>query len=247
MRAQELNADVTAIRMVMITGEASSTAMRDDLRQRMAALGCADTRVANRYGSTEQGGSMVECREGQGFHSLAPDQLFHEVVDPHAGRRLPDDERGMLAFTHLDRRGTMFLRYLVGDVVTMATETCPHCGRTSPRITSQPVRTGDIVKIKGTLVNLQTLKERLDRMSGLDEYQIVIRPQDAEDPFSMDELLVRIATVGGESAEIAEAITEETTRTTNVRPRVEFVDRDEIYDPLAASKPKRVLDLRAPR
>jgi phenylacetate-coenzyme A ligase PaaK-like adenylate-forming protein len=247
MRAQEVNADFTSVRMVMITGEASSSAMRDDLRRRMRELGCADTRIANRYGSTEQGGSMVECQPGAGFHSLAPDQIFHEVVNPGTGERLADGETGMLAFTHLMRRGTLFLRYKVGDVVSMTTATCPHCGRTSPRITSQPVRTGDIVKIKGTLVNLQILKERLDTFSALDEYQIVVQPVDARDPFSMDELVIRIAVAPGQSDDIAARVIEETTALAHMRPRVETVERDEIYDPLVAAKPRRVVDIRPPR
>ena len=65
---------------------------------------------------------MIECQEGAGFHSLVPDQLFHEVVNPETGERLPDGQSGMLAFTHLMRRGTLFLRYLVGDVVTLSHE-----------------------------------------------------------------------------------------------------------------------------
>ena len=62
VRARELGADFRSVRMAMITGEASSPAMRADMRRRMAELGCADTRLVNRYGSTEQGGSMVECQ-----------------------------------------------------------------------------------------------------------------------------------------------------------------------------------------
>ena len=55
MRAQELCADFRSVRMVMTTGEASSLAMRDDMRRRMRALNCADTLILNRYGFTEQG------------------------------------------------------------------------------------------------------------------------------------------------------------------------------------------------
>ena len=40
----------------------------------------------------------------------------------------------MLAITHLHRRGTVLLRYLVGDVVTLARAPCPHCGRDGERI-----------------------------------------------------------------------------------------------------------------
>jgi len=247
MRAQERSADFSSVRMIMITGEASSSAMRDDLRHRMRRLRCADTRITNRYGSTEQGASMVECQDGAGFHSLAPDQVFHEVVDPQTGERLADGQTGMLAFTHLMRRGTLFLRYQVGDVVSLTNQTCPHCGRTSLRITSQPVRSGDIVKIKGTLVNLQVLKERLDRFPALDEYQIVVQPVNADDPFSMDELVIRIAVTPGDADDVGIRITEETTKLVQVRPRIETAARDDIYDPLVAAKPKRVLDRRPPR
>lgn len=85
VRAAELGADFRAVRFAMITGEASSRAMRDYLRRRIRELGCAGNAVVNRYGPTEQGASMVECREGAGFHSLAPDTASHEVVDNRTG------------------------------------------------------------------------------------------------------------------------------------------------------------------
>jgi phenylacetate-coenzyme A ligase PaaK-like adenylate-forming protein len=210
----------------------------------MAALGCADRRVVNRYGSTEQGGSMVECQEGSGFHSLAPDQLFHEIIDEATGTRHPEGQKGMLAFTHLTRRGTAFLRYQVGDVASITTEPCPHCGRTTPRITSQPVRTGDIVKIKGTLVNLQVLKETLDRSKDIEEYQIVVQASDSTDAFSTDELVVRLAVGADHREEIAQSVISEAKRITQISPRIEFAERNEIYDPVTAAKPRRVVDLR---
>jgi len=166
------------------------------------------------------------------------------VVDEHSGARLPQGERGMIAFTHLMRRGTVFLRYLVGDVVTMTELPCPHCGRTSPRITSQPVRSGDIVKVKGTLVNLQALKDHFDKLDGLDEYQIVIRPSDPADPFSMDELVVRMAARAGREEAVREIIIAETAAATHVRPVIELTRKDDIFDPLGPAKPRRVVDLR---
>jgi phenylacetate-coenzyme A ligase PaaK-like adenylate-forming protein len=59
------------------------------------------------------------------------------------------------------------------------------------------VRSGDIVKIKGTLVNLQVLKDELDRFPNIEEYQIVVRPLDPNDEFSMDDLVIRLAGSGG--------------------------------------------------
>jgi phenylacetate-coenzyme A ligase PaaK-like adenylate-forming protein len=217
------------------------------MRRRMRELGCADTKIVNRYGSTEQGASMAECQPGSGFHSLAPDQVFHEVVDGETGRRLADGETGMLAFTHVYRRGTVFLRYLVGDIVAMTNATCPHCGRTCPRITSQPVRSGDVLKIKGTLVNLQVLKDQLERLPAVEEYQIVIRPMDAADLFSMDELLVRVSARSNLHTATAKEIVDLVAKTAHVRPLVEFVERNDIFDPLATAKPRRVVDQRPSR
>ncbi len=247
MRAEELETDFRSVRMVMTTGEASSLAMRDDMRRRMRALCCADTLIVNRYGSTEQGGSAVECQEGSGFHSTAPDQLYHEVVDAETGQRLADGEAGMLAFTHLNRRGTVFLRYLVGDVVTLSHDPCPYCGRTSPRLTSQPTRTGSILKVKGALVNLQDLSEALDRLAQLDEYQIVIRPQAPDDPFSLDEMVIRVALSASAASDAAEQIAARALQLTNVRPLIEHAERNDIFDPHHAPKPRRIVDQRPPR
>lgn len=245
IRAAELSADFRSVRLAMITGEASSVAMRDDMSRRMSELGCAGSQVVNRYGSTEKGVSMVECEPGSGFHSLAPDQIFHEVVDPDTGARVGDGTPGMLAFSHLLRRGTVFLRYQVGDRVTMTSEPCPHCGRTSPRITSQPVRTGDIVKIKGTLVNLQALKNFLEEQPSIDEYQIVIRPKLAADPMSGDELLIRVAERPLEGGACRhDALREQIERHVHLSVAVESASRDDIFDPTISAKPRRVVDLR---
>jgi len=247
IRAKENEADFASVRMVMTTGEAASPAMREDFRRRMRELGCADTVIVNRYGSTEQGGTMIECRDGSGFHSAVPDQLFHEIVDDASGRRLPDGEPGMLAVTHLNRRGTVFLRYKVGDVGSLDNSVCPHCGRTSVRLSSTPVRTGDIIKIRGALVNLGNLKERLDQMRGIDEYQIVVTREDPSDPFSMDKLVIRLALEQKAEAGMAEAISEDVRRLTNLRPAVEIAPRDQIFDPTSAVKPRRIVDLRQSR
>ncbi len=248
IRAKEKGADLSSVRMVMTTGEAASPAMREDFRRRMRELGCAGTTIVNRYGSTEQGGTMIECCDGSGFHSAAPDQLFHEIVDDETGKRLADGQSGMLAVTHLNRRGTVFLRYKVGDLGSLDHAPCPHCGRTSVRLSSTPVRTGDIIKIRGALVNLGNLKEHLDRMSGIDEYQIVVTSEEPSDPFSMDKLVIRLAVeMGADASHVSGAAGQEFRRLTNLRPTIELVARDQIFDPTTAQKPKRIVDLRLSR
>lgn len=244
LRAAETGAEFTSVRMVMTTGEAASPAMRDDLRQRMRDLRCTDTVIVNRYGSTEQGGTMIECRDGSGFHSSMPDQVFHEIVDDETGERLADGQNGMLAITHLNRRGTVFLRYKLGDMGALDHAQCPYCGRTSVRLSSKPVRIGDIIKIKGALVNLANLKVELDKIGQLDEYQIVVTSESEADPFSPDVLLVRLAPATGANETIGDDIASLVTQLTNLRPRIEITRRDAIYDPVTMAKPKRIVDIR---
>ncbi len=192
MRAHEKGADFRSLRMCVITGEASSPALRDELRRLMRSLGARQSLVFDRYGSTELG-AFAQCTEDSGWHNPAPEIQFHEIVDPQTGRRLPDGERGALAVTHLNRRGTVLLRFLVGDTASIERGPCPHCGRHGDRIIGPIVRTKDLVKVKGMLINPAALLEALQGVPDLDEFQVVIRRADPSDPYSMDEMLLRLA------------------------------------------------------
>ena len=116
-----------------ISGEASSRAMREELRRCLCELGAQGTTIFDRYGSTELG-AFAQCTEEGDWHNPAPEIQFHEIVDPDTGARLPDGERGALAVTHLDRRGTVLIRFLIGDTVAIERTPCPHCGRNGDRI-----------------------------------------------------------------------------------------------------------------
>jgi phenylacetate-coenzyme A ligase PaaK-like adenylate-forming protein len=243
MRAAELGADFTSVRMCGVTGEASTPAMREDMRRRLRALGARGAVIFDRYGSTESGG-LAQCREDGDWHNPAPELLFHEVVDPDTGRRLPDGERGALALTHLDRRGTTLVRYLVGDIVSLSHEPCPHCGRSGDRIVGPIIRTKDLLKVKGMLINPMALFDAIRAVPGVDEFQVVVDRQDRSDPFSMDEMVLRIAAADSERTGLADRLMEAAQRAVQVRPRVVFEPAQAIYDPGAQAKAVRLVDRR---
>ncbi len=243
VRAAELSADFSSVRMCAVTGEASSPAMRAELRARMRALNTRDCLVFDRYGSTEAGG-FAQCREDGDWHNPAPDLLYVETVDPDTGAAMPDGARGALAITHLDRRGTVLLRFLVGDTVAVERAPCPHCGRTGDRIVGPVVRTKDLVKVKGMLINPDVLLATLPELGGMDEFQVVARRENPADPFSMDELVVRVATRVEDRDGLARTIIDRTAAAVGVRPRVEFVTAAEIYDPARQAKVRRFVDAR---
>ena len=243
IRAAELGADFSHVRICAITGEASSPAMRNDVRVRLRALGATAPVIFDRYGNTESGGLAQCCEEGD-WHNPAPELLYHEVVDPATGAALPDGERGSLAITHLDRRGTVLIRYLVGDEVSLAHTPCPNCGRTGDRLVGPVVRTKDLIKVNGMLINPAALLDTIEAVPDVDEFQVVVGRQDPADPFSMDEMVVRVATPRPDREAFAAAIVQAAAEAVGVRPRVEFAAAREIYDPARQPKAVRLVDRR---
>jgi phenylacetate-coenzyme A ligase PaaK-like adenylate-forming protein len=206
-------------------------------------MGVANPIIFDRYGSTESGG-LAQCHEDGDWHNPAPEVLFHEVVDPDTGRRLPDGERGALAITHINRRGTTLIRYLVGDIVSLSHDECPHCGRIGDRVIPPIVRTKELLKVKGMLINPAVLLESLGAVPGIDEFQVVLARQDASDPYSMDEMIVRVASPRTDRDAVVSAVIEAAQRAARVRPRIEFATASDIYDPALQAKASRLVDRR---
>jgi phenylacetate-CoA ligase len=243
VRAIELQADFSSVRMCAIAGEASSPAMREEIRRCLRELGAAGTTVFNRYGSTELG-AFAQCREDGDWHNPAPEIQYHEIVDPDSGRRLPDGERGSLAVTYLDRRGTILIRFLVGDIAARSRAPCPDCGRTGDRVIGPIVRAKDLIKIKGMLINPAVLLDVLQATPSIDEFQVIVQRIKPNDPFSMDEMLVRVATRSEDVTALEAEIVERTRQAVRISPRVEFVPLNRIYEAGEQTKAVRFIDHR---
>jgi phenylacetate-CoA ligase len=214
-RAAETGADFSAVRLACVTGEALAEPARQALTAELRRIGRPDAWVSGSYGATEMQGGMVECAPGSGFHNPAPDQLYFEVVDPHTHAPLPDGAAGLVLLSHLQRRGTVLLRYALGDTAALSRERCPHCGAWSERLVSAPRRADALRKIKGTLVNPEVLVQTAEGVLGAAEFQFHIAPES---------LLLRIALPFNEALEAQAAGAVKSA--TGVTPRVEFVEPD---------------------
>ena len=246
MRAETLGKDFSAVRLVMAMGEPCPTAMRDDMRGRLTRLGSPHVTVNNGYGMTELMGPSTECRENGGAHLPAPDQFYFEVVDPQTYAPVPDGARGLLVLTHLNRRGTVLLRYAAGDVVALTHEPCPHCGRDEPRFLGSPYRVDGLTKVKGTLVNPAVLLEGLSSLlgKGVKEYQVVIAREIPSDPLSSDVLRVRAACAEAERARLRQEIEATVRAETEISPEIEFLPTDGFGEIAGGYKFKRFVDER---
>jgi phenylacetate-CoA ligase len=233
-------ADLSDVRLLITSGEPVPAALRSELRAALAALGAPEIAIRARYAFTEMQGGLVQCAEDAPVQNLAPDLYHLEVVDPASGRRLPDGKSGALAITHLHRRGTVLLRYLVGDIVALARDPCPLCGRAGERVVAVPRRTGSLVKCRGMLVNTELILDTLSAMASLGEFQVVFAEPDL--PGAMERLLIRLEREADTS--VAEAVARNVRAAVSLRPEVEFVARGTLYDQERSIKAKRVLDLR---
>ncbi len=194
--------DLSSIRVVVLGAERVAPGLKERLAQLLAECGAHDVRIFGTYGFTEARMAFVECPTHDnaytGYH-LYPDHAIFEVVDPKTGENVRDGEDGELVFTPLRARGSTVFRYRTGDMVRggLQWDPCPHCGRTVPRISSDLTRESSLkdlqlLKVKGTLVNLEDCAMLLGGLPEIEEWQIELRKKDG-DPLEVDELVVHLA------------------------------------------------------
>lgn len=245
IRAADLGADLSAVRLAFVTGEPVSEEMRADLTRRMRDLGARDPWVSVSYAATEMQVGSVECCPGSGYHNPAPDHFYFEVVDPQTHEPLPDGERGLAVLSHLDRRGTVLLRYSLGDLTACSREQCAHCGANTDRFVELPSRADHLVKVRGMLMDPGHVADILLADGRIDEYQLVIDREDPDDPLSMDRMILRYAPKSGaRSQSLGTELSEKIRRSTGVRLEAEAVRAADIYDPDISLKSRRLIDRR---
>jgi phenylacetate-coenzyme A ligase PaaK-like adenylate-forming protein len=247
MRGEQLGTDLSPVRTLMALGDTVPEGMRDEMRGHLH--GAADVFVNNGYILTECQGPFVECCEFGGNHNPAPNIYHIEILDPDTLRPLPDGEVGLLAVTHIDRRGTVLLRYVVGDLAAREGGTCPYCGRSGDRLvvrmgSTYAVRAEEVIRVGGKLVNPEAVRNQLAGVSGMVEYQLVVEKEDPRNAFSPDRLIIRMSVAGRMRQDLEEEVIGRVCEATGIRPKVEFVQSPEIYDPTLALKATRFLDKR---
>lgn len=243
-RARERNVAFPGARMVITTGEPVSDAMQAEFLDQLRAFGCEEPQLRLRYSFTEMQGGLVQSHNGAVLQNVTPEIYFLEVVNPDTGERLPDGTEGSLALTHLHRRGTVMLRYLVGDVVALRLERCPVSGVLGERLVQRPRRTDALVKVKGMLVNPALIFDKLSEDRTIQEFQIAVCQENGNDPDSPDVLEIRLEAPASEHQRLSESLPRLVQKMVLVRPRVRFVSPGEIYEPTKSLKARRIVDER---
>lgn len=257
-RAAAEGYDLSSIKVVVLGAERVPPGMKDKICELLSGMGAKAVQVFGTYGFTEARMAFAECPTPDsrytGYH-LYPDLAIFEVVDPETGEVLPEGSDGELVFTPLQSRASCVFRYRTGDLVRggIQYDPCPHCGRTVPRISSDLTRQSSLtdlqlLKVKGTLVNLEDCAMLLSGIREVEEWQIELRKKD-DDPMEVDELIVHLAVRDGEPREAtASRVREEFRVRLEVAPnRVEFLELEAMLRKIGMEtemKEKRFVDAR---
>ena len=137
VRNASLNPADIGLRVIISTGEILYPAQKELMEK---SFNCP---VANEYGTTECGIVAFACREGR-MH-LMTHNLAVEVVDPGTGAHVQPARPGEIVITELHGRHMPFIRYRLGDTVTVSTGPC-RCGLQSPCLEQIEGRLEDMIQ-----------------------------------------------------------------------------------------------------
>ncbi|MBU4240426.1 MAG: AMP-binding protein [Actinobacteria bacterium] len=195
----------------------------------LAAGGREDFHLVQGYGMTEMKIAFYECTDRSQIH-LNPKYFYWEVVDPETGEHVPEGEPGVLVFSHIDWRGTSFLRYYTGDLIAggVRWERCGNCGLTYPIMYPPIMRAKkDFTKLKGTRVALLDLVTSVRDTPGVYQFQVTLDKEVEGDEFSRDRLVVRLAIDDGYQAQsVVSEVKTNVKKVTEVTPDEIVIEHD---------------------
>lgn len=250
--------DLSNVKCVVLGAERVPPGLKEKIAKMLGEMGASDVKVFGTYGFTEARMAFAECptglHESSGYHTY-PDLGIFEVIDPKTGDVVPEGDDGELVFTPIAGRASTVFRYRTGDRVRggLRVDPCPHCGRTVPRISSDLTRESSVkdlqlLKLKGTLVNLEDCASILGGLAEVEEWQIELRKKD-DDPLEVDELVVHLALHTGADEDVTRTRVSEAMRgSIEVSPnKIEFQPLDAMLRRIGMEteiKEKRFVDLR---
>jgi len=164
---------------------------REKIRELARKVGVTDAIVLDLYGASELKEALLpECKEGSGYHHVAPLSTIIKTVEVnHATDEVIDDwdfsPNGYAASWNIDGAGTLLAGYFIGDKYdNVVNERCSNCNLNVARIyginrirevEAQLKFTGIVEeKVKGTRVNLVAIRETALSVPEVKEAQVYL-------------------------------------------------------------------------
>jgi phenylacetate-CoA ligase len=242
LELQRRQSKLPKLRLLNVSGEPCGPKLRDQLGAAAASLTQNRVIISDSLGATEMQFSLVQCDGGSGFHNPVPEIARLSVID-ETGVEVSDGKPGKLQVTHLNRRGTVLIKYLLGDLATMDFQPCSNCGWTGGTIAQHLGREGKFLKVRGQMVNSQSIIDYLESHALVLDYKIVI----SNNPVTnLDEVYVNLVTPDGKlNPEDDDVINAQLSDLAGLRVTVRLAEQSEIWVPEQGMKPKRLEDQRS--
>ena len=129
--------------------------------------------VISRYSAMESLKIGFTCELRDGFH--LHEDLCHVTIVDHHGAEVPDGQPGEIVISNLVNRGSVLLRYRIGDLGRFSTEPCA-CGRSSRVLADLEGRVSEYVTLPdGSLLGPFLVTLAVNRVPGIVRFQLVQR------------------------------------------------------------------------
>ncbi|MEM5875289.1 MAG: AMP-binding protein [Candidatus Aenigmatarchaeota archaeon] len=177
------------LKYIITAGEYLPQEMKKRIKENFSKIG-SEPIILQGYASTESKAAIFELEENGGY-TINPNLHAWEIVDPKTGEPV-NNGSGILVFSHLDFRGTVFLRYWTDDIISKGIV----YENGSLKLIGEIKRRTDITsvhtKVKGTLIDFMAIENVLCSIREIKDYQVLIKKKN-NNRFSIDEILIKIA------------------------------------------------------
>jgi phenylacetate-CoA ligase len=235
LEAQGVDPRETGLEIGIFGAEPWTDQMRHAVESR------SSLRAVDIYGLSEvmgPGVSQESARTQDGLH-VWEDHFLPEVVDPLTLQRVADGEEGELVLTSLTKQAMPVVRYRTRDLTRLLPGTAYPAFRRMQKVTG---RTDDMMIVRGVNVFPTQVEEQILAVPGLAPHYTCVLTR----PGNLDELTVRVESVGHADAGTAEGLASALAE--RIKSRIGLTARVEVVAPhsleRSTGKARRIEDRR---
>ena len=213
-KAKEMKADVSSLKLGLVSGEALPGPLR-------AELADSGVDVLQGYATADVGLIGYESQSGEGL--LLDEEILLEIVRPGTGDPVDPGEVGEVLVTPL-KPGYPLIRFATGDL-SAAMEGVSPCGRTSPRIKGWMGRADQATKVRGMFVHPSQVAAVVARHDEIRQARLEISRVENTDVMKM---LCEVTAASALADDFTQVVAESIREICNLRGEVELVEAGQL-------------------
>ena len=213
-KAKEMKADVSSLKLGLVSGEALPGPLR-------AELSDSGVDVLQGYATADVGLIGYESQSREGL--LLDEEILLEIVRPGSGDPVDPGEVGEVLVTPL-KPGYPLIRFATGDL-SAAMEGVSPCGRTSPRIKGWMGRADQTTKVRGMFVHPSQVAAVVARHDELRRARLEISRVENTDVMKM---LCEVTAASALADDFTQVVAESIRKICNLRGEVELVEAGQL-------------------